>query len=151
MGLVPLDDRGTITTGRQPVSHTEPILTQLRSPVSLAWLLVVPLFVIGRRHGWVAQLPLWVLVGSLAVAQLASLVAGAVWPNPQRRVELWARVGVIQLGIGVCIYAIGWGATLALGFVFGGARSWWGSGRCPRSSHNRRVTVWPRSKRWAPR
>ena len=41
--------------------------------------------------------------------------------SPQRKIELWARVSVMQLGIAVCIYAIGWGATLALGFVFGAA------------------------------
>jgi diguanylate cyclase (GGDEF)-like protein/PAS domain S-box-containing protein len=97
------------------------VRSQVWNPAQFATVLVVPLYVIGRQHGWVAHLPLWVLVGSLAVAQLATIAAAAAWPNPQTTLELWARVSVMQLGVALCIYVGGWGATLALGFVFGAA------------------------------
>jgi diguanylate cyclase (GGDEF)-like protein/PAS domain S-box-containing protein len=95
--------------------------SQLWHPGQLAIVPVVPLFIVGRQHGWVADLPLWVLVGSLVVAQLATTF-GAIWcPYPQTTREVWVRVCIMQVGVGVCIYATGWGATLALGFVFGAA------------------------------
>ena len=62
------------TDAEVPRRSGEPI-TQLWNPAQLATLLVVPLFVIGRQHGWVAHLPLWVLVGSLVVAQLGTTLA----------------------------------------------------------------------------
>ncbi len=97
------------------------VRSQVWNPAQLATVLVVPLYVIGREHGWVAHLPLWALIGSLAVAQLATTAAAAAWPNPQSTLELWARVSVMQVGVALCIYVGGWGATLALGFVFGAA------------------------------
>jgi diguanylate cyclase (GGDEF)-like protein/PAS domain S-box-containing protein len=96
---------------------------QVFDPARLATLLVVPLFVIGREHGWIAHVPLWVLVGSLLLAQVATSVASLIWPDPRSTFDVWARVGVMQVGIAVCVYATGWGATLALGFVFGAAES----------------------------
>jgi diguanylate cyclase (GGDEF)-like protein/PAS domain S-box-containing protein len=95
--------------------------TQIWNPAQLATVLVVPLFVIGREHGWVAQLPLWVLVGSLVGAQLGTILTAWWWPDPDGTVELWGRVCAMQLGVAVCVYVTGWGATLALGFVFGAA------------------------------
>src|SRR5436190_11857640 len=113
MGLLPLDDRAPLAAERPTVSQAEPshrrlsraelIRTHVWSPVSLASLLVVPIFILGRQHEWVAHLPIWVLVGSLAIAQFGSLLSGVVWPYPKRPVELWARVGAVQLSIAVCI------------------------------------------------
>jgi diguanylate cyclase (GGDEF)-like protein/PAS domain S-box-containing protein len=97
------------------------VRSQVWNPAQLATVLVVPLYVIGREHGWVSHLPLWALIGSLAVTQLATTAAAAAWPNPQTTLELWARVSVMQVGVALCIYVGGWGATLALGFVFGAA------------------------------
>jgi diguanylate cyclase (GGDEF)-like protein/PAS domain S-box-containing protein len=108
-----------VEVGADPADRA--VRSQLWNPAQLATVLVVPLYVIGRQHGWVAHLPLWVIVGSLLVTQLATIAAAAAWPNPQTTFELWARVSVMQLGVALCIYVSGWGATLALGFVFGAA------------------------------
>ena len=96
---------------------------QLWNPWLLTPLLVAPLFLIGRNHGWIAQVPLWVLVGSLVLSQFATTLAAVVWPSPKRGIDVWARVAAMQVGIAVTIYATGWGATLALGLVFGAAES----------------------------
>jgi diguanylate cyclase (GGDEF)-like protein/PAS domain S-box-containing protein len=117
-GVVAVDERDRTST-----STSDAARRQVFNPSQLATLLVVPLYVIGREHGWVAHLPLWVLVGSLVVAQVCTLVTSLIWPSPRTTVELWARVGVMQVGIALCIYVTGWGATLALGFVFGAAES----------------------------
>jgi diguanylate cyclase (GGDEF)-like protein/PAS domain S-box-containing protein len=101
----------------------QPSRASLWNPWLLSPLLVAPLFVIGRDHGWVAQVPLGVLVGSLMLTPFATTLAAAVWPNPKPGLEVWARVGVIEVGTAVTIYATGWGATLALGLVFGAAES----------------------------
>ena len=93
------------------------------NPSQLATLLVVPLYVLARQHGWIAHAPLWVLVGSLVVAQLGTTGVSALWPTPKNGGQLWARIGVMQVGVALCIYVTGWGATLALGFVFGAAET----------------------------
>src|SRR3954465_14087120 len=97
----------------------QPSRAPLWNPSLLAPLLVAPLFLIGRENGWVAHVPLWVLVGSMVLTQLATTLAALAWPSPTRGRSLWARVTVTQVGIAVVIYATGWGATLALGLVFG--------------------------------
>lgn len=117
-GVVAVEEREAT-----PASAPGGARRQVFNPSQLATLLVVPLYVIGREHGWVAHVPLWVLVGSLLVTQLGTLVASLIWPSPRTTFEVWARVGVMQVGIAVCIYVTGWGATLALGFVFGAAES----------------------------
>jgi len=117
-GVVAVEEREA-TPASAPDGARRPVF----NPSQLATLLVVPLYVIGREHGWVAHVPLWVLVGSLLVTQVGTVVASLTWPNPRTTFEIWARVGVMQVGIAVCIYVTGWGATLALGFVFGAAES----------------------------
>src|SRR5712675_2333597 len=99
----------------------EPSREPLWNPWLLTPLIVAPLFLIGRNHGWVAQLPLWVLVGLLILTPFATTLAAAIWPSPKRGIHVWARVAVMQVGIAATIYATGWGATLALGLVFGAA------------------------------
>ncbi len=99
------------------------VRAQLLNPAQLATLPVVPLYVVARQHGWIADRPLWVLLGALVLAQVGSSLASALWPQPRRPAEVWARVSVMQLLLGLSIYVTGWGAALALGFVFGASES----------------------------
>jgi diguanylate cyclase (GGDEF)-like protein/PAS domain S-box-containing protein len=114
------EEVGVEPAERVPASAPAP-RKHLWDPGRLATVLVVPFFVIARQHGWVSHLPLWIVVGSVLASFAASTVATMLWPNPTRAVELWARIAVVQVGIAVCIYVTGWGATLALGFVFAAA------------------------------
>ena len=116
MGVEHLDNRASSAADQEPGSRPS-----LWNPAQLAILLVVPFYVVGRGHGWIAHEPLWILVGSLVLTQIGTTLAAIVWPNPTTNLDLWARVAVMQAGIGLCVYDIGWGATLALGFVFGAA------------------------------
>ncbi len=89
------------------------------NPTQLATLLVAPLFVFGRERGWVADYPVWLLVGSLVFSQMFSTVSFAIWPSPQRPREFVARTMCMIVPIVFVTYVTGWGATFALGCVFG--------------------------------
>jgi diguanylate cyclase (GGDEF)-like protein/PAS domain S-box-containing protein len=104
------------------VTVNQPSRAPLWNPSLLAPLLVAPLFLIGRENGWIASVPLWVLVGSMVLTQFVTTLAAIAWPDP-KGAALWARVSVMQVGIALVIYSTGWGATLALGLVFGAAES----------------------------
>ena len=71
------------------------------------------LFILARQLGAIANEPVWVLVGVIAVVWLASTAAEIVLPQ---RTTL--RIAVEIASITLVIYTIGWGALLAIGFVF---------------------------------
>lgn len=123
MAVVPLDEQDAVAVHPRAKTRFEIARGQLWTPAQFATVLVIPLFVIARRHGWVADLSLWALVGALVAAQVGTTLSAFLWPSPTRTSELWARVAVMQVGVALCIYVTGWGATLALGFVFGAAET----------------------------
>jgi diguanylate cyclase (GGDEF)-like protein/PAS domain S-box-containing protein len=75
-------------------------------------------FVVLRRFDLVGDLPLPILLGLLLVGSVASQTASKSWgvdPSPR---ELQGLLALQTIGVTVIIYAIGWGATLAIGYVF---------------------------------
>ncbi len=82
-------------------------------PARLVPLPVCVLFVLARQVGAIADEPIWVLVGVIGVVWLAATAAEAVFPQ---RTTL--RIAVEIASITLVIYTIGWGALLAIGFVF---------------------------------
>ncbi len=78
---------------------------------------VAVLYAIARDHHWVANYPLWVLVGSLIGAQILSSVATLIWPEPRNMAEVSYRVAMTFAATTFTIYATGWGAVFALGLV----------------------------------
>ena len=71
-----------------------------------------------HRWGAIADIPLWELFLILGLAGLASALAERTWPAECTRLELHARVGIDIAATTTVIYAIGWGPTLAIGYVF---------------------------------
>ena len=71
-------------------------------------------------HEWggIADIPLWALYLILGLAGLTSFLAERRWPADCTRVQLHARVAIDIAATTVVIYAIGWGPTLAIGYVF---------------------------------
>ena len=94
---------------------------RLTGPTQAATLVVAPLFWLGARADLVADVPVWLLLGALAAAQLATAVAYSLWPGAQAGWRLTARIGVQLAAITFVVYAIGWGPTLAIGLLFGAA------------------------------
>jgi diguanylate cyclase (GGDEF)-like protein len=95
----------------------------LLTPLQLIPLALVPVFVFARSRGWVADVPLWVLVGSVFVAQWASNLAHALWPAGCRAPQMVVRVGVMVCGIALAMYSTGWGPVFAFGYVFAAAEN----------------------------
>jgi len=71
-------------------------------------------------HEWgaIADIPLWTLYVILGAAGLASFLAERRWPPPCTRLQMHARVAIDIASTTAVIYAIGWGPTLAIGYVF---------------------------------
>jgi diguanylate cyclase (GGDEF)-like protein len=80
-------------------------------------------FAVLSRWGLVGDLPLWALVALLAVSGAASeLTSGLIQPNSSPA-ALHVGMAVLFLGVTAIIYAIGWGPTLSIGYVFVLARA----------------------------
>ncbi len=82
-------------------------------PAQLAPIPVCFLFVLARRFGAIADEPIWLLIGVVGLAWLASKVAEAAFAG-----RINVRIAVEIASITLVIYAIGWGAMLAVGYVF---------------------------------
>ena len=82
-------------------------------PARLVPIPVCVLFIVARQLGAIADEPWWVLIGVVGAVWLASTAMETVFPH---RTTL--RIGVEIASITLVIYTIGWGALLAIGFVF---------------------------------
>jgi diguanylate cyclase (GGDEF)-like protein len=89
-------------------------------------------FVVASRFGLVGDLPLWMLLTLMAGAgALGQATAGLVRPDASP-FELHTALAAQVLPVSAIIYAIGWGPTLTVGYVFvvarvldaGGSRVW---------------------------
>ena len=99
---------------------TDRLRARLLGPSQVAVVVVAPALLLGRQAGLVADdVSIWLLVGLLIGAQLATAIAYALWPDAVFGWRLYARAGVQILASSVVIYAIGWGPTLAVGLMFG--------------------------------
>jgi diguanylate cyclase (GGDEF)-like protein len=91
-------------------------VTSRRLTLSFAIILTALAFVGLHVAGLIGTLPLPVLLGALFGSGLASELAGRRWYDVPGRFGL---VLVIQmLAVTVVIYVIGWGPTLAIGYLF---------------------------------
>ncbi|HEV3354932.1 MAG TPA: EAL domain-containing protein [Acidimicrobiales bacterium] len=75
-------------------------------------------FYLLHRWGAIADIPLWELYLILGLAGVASILAERRWPVECTRVQLNVRVAIDVAATTLVIYAIGWGPTLAIGYVF---------------------------------
>ena len=75
-------------------------------------------FVVLSRLHMLGGLPLWVPIGLLVVSAIFGELTGRGWGSQPSDRQLHVLVAVHLLTVGVIIYAIGWGATLAVGYLF---------------------------------
>src|SRR3954468_6203233 len=87
--------------------------TQLVAP-----LFVAPLYVLGIHVGFLARVPVWLVLGALAVTQVSTSVMTLVLPPGGPSWHVFVRTGFMVVMTGVTIYVTGWGAVFAIGFVF---------------------------------
>jgi len=106
-----------------PAGSRAAVRTALLTPLQLVPFVLVPVFLFSRSHGWVADVPIWVLIGSVFAAQWGSNVAFALWPPGCRTWQMVLRVGVMVCGVALAMYATGWGPVFAFGYVFAAAEN----------------------------
>ncbi|MBV8462301.1 MAG: hypothetical protein JO368_03350, partial [Acidimicrobiales bacterium] len=76
-------------------------------------------FVVMSHFHLLGETPVWLVLALLFVAALIGEGVGRLLLRPdQREWVLHVGVGLQCLTIGAVIYAIGWGPTLAIGFLF---------------------------------
>ena len=84
------------------------------------WVLVcIVLFWLAGRAGLTAGTPVWILTLLVGATYLGSTVAHTMIPAPADGARLWLRVGVEMTGITAVVYALGWGPTLGVAYLFG--------------------------------
>ena len=82
-----------------------------------ASLTAIGFVVLSRLHA-LGGLPLWVPLGLLVVSAAFVELTGRRWGAHLNDRQLEVLVAVHIVTVGVIIYAIGWGATLAVGYLF---------------------------------
>ena len=82
-------------------------------PSRLAPIPVCFLFILARQLGAIADEPIWVLIGVVLVGGLASFIVETAIPD-----RMTLRIAIEVGSVALVIYTIGWGALLAIGFVF---------------------------------
>lgn len=83
----------------------------------VAGLLTAGAFATLRGFNLLGSAPLWALLLLLVVASLAGQVATVRWGAGSTRVQMHFRIAVHMATTTAVIYAIGWGPTLAVGYL----------------------------------
>ncbi len=99
--------------GEHQVRLVRPRLRAWAHPARLVPIPVCLLFIVARQLGAIAHEPVWVLVGVVGVVWVASTAVEIALPY-----HTTLRIAVEIASITLVIYTIGWGALLAIGFVF---------------------------------
>jgi diguanylate cyclase (GGDEF)-like protein len=80
-------------------------------------------FVVMSRYNLIGDEPVWLILVLLALAAVIGESMSRLLASDPNGWKLHAGVGLQCLGVGAVIYAIGWGPTLAIGFLFIAARA----------------------------
>jgi diguanylate cyclase (GGDEF)-like protein/PAS domain S-box-containing protein len=100
------------------VGHPRSLREILLHPVMLLPIPVWILTVVGQRYGFVADHPVWLLVGALVLAQAATTAWSYTFPSGTERSRPVGYLALEMTLIGVVVYLNGWGAVLGIGFVY---------------------------------
>src|SRR6516164_9649295 len=80
-------------------------------------------FVVMSRYNLIGNEPVWVILVLLALGAVIGQTTGRLLEADPNGWKLHLGVGLQCLGVAAIIYAIGWGPTLAIGFLFVAARA----------------------------
>jgi len=80
-------------------------------------------FAVLSHFGLVGDLPLGVLLGLLVVVSISGELTGGLIRRDASSLALHAGIAAQVLGVTAIIYAIGWGPTLTVGYLFGFSRA----------------------------
>ncbi len=93
----------------------------LFNPANLIPFPVLGVLALARHYQLVANQPLWLLLGTMVFTQMCTTAVAVAFPpgtpNAKPRLLLTTQIALT----GLCVYVNGWGALLAVGFVFAAA------------------------------
>jgi len=109
----------------------------LLNPANLIPFPALAVLALARHYHLIADQPLWLLLGSMVFTQVSTTSIAVAFPpgTPNARPRFLLSAQIVLTGL--CVYVNGWGALLAVGFVFAaasaihsdGARyAWWAMG-----------------------
>ncbi|MFN8037378.1 MAG: EAL domain-containing protein [Acidimicrobiia bacterium] len=84
---------------------------------------LTPAFALLRHLDLTAPRPWWALAAAIVGTTLVVGVAHSAWPAHSNDTGMWCRIAVEMIAITFVLYYVGWGPTLALGYVFGAAEN----------------------------
>ena len=95
--------------------------TVLLNPANLIPFPALGLLTLARHYHLIVNTPLWLLLGSMVFTQVSTTAIAVVFPpgTPNARPRLLLTAQIVLTGL--CVYVNGWGALLAVGFVFAAA------------------------------
>jgi diguanylate cyclase (GGDEF)-like protein/PAS domain S-box-containing protein len=109
---------GQASAARANADRRRALLALLFHPVQLIPLAVAPVFIPLRAAHYVANVPIWLLVGSVVFTQIVTTLTSAIFPPGGEPWTGTVRTAVKVVLAGSIMYLTGWGAALSLGFVF---------------------------------
>ena len=93
----------------------------LLNPANLIPFPALAVLALARHYHLIADTPLWLLLGSMVFTQITTTAIAVSFPpgTPNARPRLLLTAQIVLIGL--CVYVNGWGALLAVGFVFAAA------------------------------
>ncbi|MGO9874960.1 MAG: putative bifunctional diguanylate cyclase/phosphodiesterase [Acidimicrobiia bacterium] len=93
----------------------------LLNPANLIPFPALGLLALARHYHLIVNTPLWLLLGSMVFTQVSTTAIAVAFPpgTPNARPRLLLTAQIVLTGL--CVYVNGWGALLAVGFVFAAA------------------------------
>jgi len=79
---------------------------------------VAPVFVLGHKYGFIADVSIWALLAALLASLVIGNVVKVVFPPGVSTARVFVRGLLMAFGTGAVMYLTGWGAVLSVGFVF---------------------------------
>jgi len=109
-------------------ANPAPILTRLRRSwwpfaALVAMAVLPPVLLLLRHFHLTGPRPFWVQTGSIVAAVMLVGIAHLIWSADGDDRGMCCRIAVEMGAIAFIIYLMGWGPTLAIGFVFGAAEN----------------------------
>ncbi len=93
----------------------------LLNPANLIPFPVLAVLALARHYHFIADEPLWLILGAMLLTQLVTTTIAVVFPpgTTDARPRLLLTAQIVLTGL--CVYTNGWGSLLAVGFVFAAA------------------------------
>lgn len=116
-----LDTMERATSTEQNGGRERSVREQLLHPSNFMPLPALGVLWAAREVGVISPAPLWLILGALVCVAVCTTTFAVAFPPGTRQAKPLIHAPLMIFGIGLVVYVIGWGSTLAVGFVFAAA------------------------------